>query len=93
MIDALGAGRMYRDLRVKTLDKEAHQAHIAHTVMPNEVFEPSLIQRLVFFNRADWYISAALSGWCDVDLKIEEGEKRFLTQPEINAIINKKSRA
>lgn len=92
MIDIFQAGRLHRTLREKSLNKQAYQPHIPHTVMKNETYDPSLTQKFVYHDRENWYSSAGICGFCDVDLPIEKGEKRFLTETEIITTANKKNK-
>lgn len=91
-IDSMQAARLYRELRTQSLQKQSHQAHIPHQVMPNETLDPSLSNRFVYGNRADWYVSAAINGQFDVDIPVQTGLRRYLSLQQINATAHKKQK-
>lgn len=81
--EAIKAARLHRDLRTQSQRKQAHQAQIFHHVMPQDQFDPSLSNRLAYGNRADWYAAAAMNGFCDVDLAVPVGLRRYVTPNEL----------
>lgn len=89
-IDPMQAARLHRNLRTQSQRKHAHQAHIAHAVMPQDQFDPSLSNRLAYGNRADWYAAAAMNGFCDVDLAANVGLRRYLVPSELVQIAHAK---
>lgn len=84
MIDPIIAAQFHRNTASQARRIKAHQAHIAHSVQPNETLDPSLCNTRVYGNRANWYLSAAVNGFCDVDLAIETGLYRYPQTPQRN---------
>ena len=89
--DPLIVARQHRNIRSQSQQLQAYNTHIPHIVMQNETLDASLSHRLVYKNRADWYASAAMNGFCDVDLAQEIGLRRYLTAAQINATNNQKN--
>ncbi len=89
-IDPMKAARFHRTLRSKSQKKQAHQSHLFHHVMPNEQFDHSLSNRFVYGKRSDWYAAAAINGFCDVDLAVPIGYRRYLTPVELTRIAHPK---
>lgn len=89
-IDPMKAARLHRHLREMANQLQAHHIHIAHTIQPNERHDTSLTHRLKYHNRADWYATAAMSGFCDVDLPAKTVAHRFLTAAQISQIAHPK---
>lgn len=86
MTDPIDAARLHIKISEAAEAKRMHHAHIPHTIRPRETGDPSLTQRLVYGNRADWYASAATSGWFDVDKGTKTGAYRFLPEMEVHAL-------
>lgn len=71
------AARLYRDIRSHAVKTALWQPHLPHTVQLQEGLDPSLSNRLVYGNRADWYAAAAVNGMFDVDVAVETGARRY----------------
>ena len=82
-IDSLKAARLHRDMASQSATLQAHHTHLPHSVMKNEQYDASLSHRLVYGNRADWYASAAMNRFCDVDLAQKIGLRRYLTAAQL----------
>lgn len=82
-IDPLQAARLHRNLQSQSRSKQAHHAHIPHTIQPREQYDASLSNRLAYGNRADWYAAAAMNGFCDVDLAAPLNLCRYVTPVEL----------
>lgn len=87
-IDSLRLARAYLDIRSASQAKEIHDSYISHEVMPNETSDPSLSNRLVYGNRADWYASSAINGLFDVDAPTTTGNVAYLSDSELQSIAN-----
>lgn len=87
-IDALKLARTYLDIRSASQNKELHERLVVHDVMPNETLDPSLSNRLVYHNRANWYASFAINGMFDVDVPTKTGRTTYLGQHELESIVN-----
>lgn len=85
MIDPIKAARLHITLGEKSEAKQVFQAHLPHEVKPREQFDPSLTNRFVYGNRADWYAAAAIARWFDADAPLETERRRFLMPSEIQA--------
>lgn len=85
-IDSVRAGMAFRQIRKASQNTQAYQVHTLHTVQPREVFDPSLTNQHVYGNRPDWFISAATTGFIDVDLGVRQGARRFIPLQQAIAI-------
>lgn len=91
-VDSMRAARLFRGLREASLKKQVYELHLPHEVKKQDAFDPSLSNRLVYGNRADWYAAAAMNGFYDVDAPAEYGVRRYLVPEEVNRIAGKNNR-
>lgn len=83
-IDAIAVGVAFRNIAENSRNTKPYDPCITHYVMPRETLDPSLTNQFVYGNRADWFVSAAITGKVDVDLPVQTGARRFI--PLSNAI-------
>lgn len=82
-IDNMKAARFYLEVRKASREKKAYEAHTPHTVMTKDSIDPSLTNRLVYGNRYNWYVSAAINGLFDVDVPAKRIANRYLPPEEV----------
>lgn len=85
-IDSMRVGHAYREMRNASLKTKSYQVSSVHYVQPRQTLDPSLTHQFVYKNRADWLVSAAVTGFNDVDLPVREGARRFIPLTQAIAI-------
>lgn len=77
-LNSLKVARAYLNMRQQSLNIAIHEAHIPHEVTLSETTDPSLSNRIVYGNRANWLASASQNAWFDCDVPTQLGVHRYL---------------
>ncbi|WP_104931824.1 hypothetical protein [Vitreoscilla sp. C1] len=85
-IDSMRVGHAYREMRKASQHAKSYQLNKVHYVQPRQVLDHSLTNQFVYKNRADWLVAAAVVGFNDVDLPVQEGARRFIPMSQAIAI-------
>jgi hypothetical protein len=85
-VDTIALGVAFREIAESSRHKKSYELNVTHYVLPRETLDPSLINQFVYGNRADWLISAATTGFVDVDIPVQTGARRFIPLGDAIAI-------
>lgn len=81
-IDAIALGVAFREISNASRNRKSYEIHSTHYVQPRETLDPSLTNQFVYKNRADWFVSAAINGFVDVDVPVQTGGRRYIPLSE-----------
>ena len=90
-IDSVRLGAAFREIKKASDAKKSFHINKTHHVGAIEKLDPSLTNQLVYKNRQDWFVSAAITGFFSVDIGVQQGGRRFVPLLEAKSIVESTS--